>query len=150
MVRLGRDSWLAAALTAASLLLALITPGQVTGEPTQVVGPATLPVALALSIAGLSLALFLSSLRTPPAPEEKDDGRLWPVLALTALIALYVVALPLIGYSAVTGVLVVGLCFLFGERRWWIIAALAIGVPLALMVFFERFMVILLPGGPWT
>lgn len=149
MRKLGSETWLAAILLAASAILAVLAPGQVTGEPAQVVGPATLPVTLALAIAGLSFLMLLGSLRTPATQSPGDGKPLWPVLVFSVGLALYVVLLPLLGFSLSTAVFLIGLCLLFGERRWRAVLPIAVLVPLALLMFFERFMIILLPGSPW-
>ena len=83
MRKLGSETWLAAILLAASAILAVLAPGQVTGEPAQVVGPATLPVALALAIAALSVLMLLSSLRRPASPSASDRKPLWPVVVFS-------------------------------------------------------------------
>lgn len=149
MRKFGAETWLAATLFAASAVLAIITPGQVTGESERVVGPATLPLGLAVILALLSLLLLAGSVRRAPQPRGTLRS-LAPVLVFTIGLGLYVAALPVLGYMLATVLLIVGLCLLFGERRWWAIAALAVLVPLALLLFFERFMIILLPGGLWT
>ena len=150
MRKLGSETWLAATLFAASAILAAFAPSQVTGEPSQVVGPATLPVTLALAIAALSFLMLLGSLRKAAAPLASDRKPIWPVMVFSVGLALYVILLPVLGFSLSTAIFLVGLCLLFGERRWRAILPIAVLIPLGLLMFFERFMIILLPGGPWS
>ncbi len=80
---------------------------------------------------------------TPPA----DGARPWRGVALIATVVVYLASLPWIGYLAGTTLLVGGLALLFGNRRPVSIVLMMVLTPLALYLFFERYMVILLPPG---
>jgi hypothetical protein len=159
MHRITKDSWAGAVVCALGLALVLVTPSQVTGDQLGRVGSATMPQALAYVMAALGATLFFASLRPAsagPAPDRAatpNQGRLlFRVLAALAFVAItyvYILLIPGLGYVVATALLIAALMVLFGERRWWLVVVLAILLPLGLQLFFEKVMVIYLPGAQW-
>lgn len=149
MKRFGQEAGLAAIILAASLALAAVTPFQVTGGKIWGVGSATLPIALAVSIALLAACRLVEVLRHPPRTES-DGAAMWPVWVMALGLIAYVALLPWLGFYLATMFLIAGLARLFGEARLPMILGLALVVPAALLIFFERFMIILLPAAAWN
>lgn len=150
MTRLGGDGWAGLVLLLLSgICLAELLQEDATGA---FVKTTTLPVALVLLLGALSLVLIAQSLRRPAgaaakdAPSRAGAGRAVAVVAGTAL---YALAMPWIGYFAATALYIAALAFLFGQRGPIVLAALMLLVPAALMLFFEKYMIILLPDGRW-
>jgi len=149
---LGRDFWAAAALLAGGLFFVAYIYNRESGTAVFGVSPRTMPFIMAAMIAGLALALMIASaLRGPtPAPvhevEAGGDARKGlhvGVLLVSSLV--YVAAMGWIGYFAASALFVGWTALLFGNRRWLAILAMMLLAPLALQLFFEKFMVIPLP-----
>jgi len=133
------------------------------GQPIFGVGSDTLPSALALVIACLAavlaLRLAVSSGGAPEAPADSEIETAQPVggagkragsLRLLALLALclgFCVALRPCGFLVAGGVLALCTALLFGQRKPVNLAFLALGLPYAVAIFFEKAMVIYLPAG---
>jgi len=66
---------------------------------------------------------------------------------LAAFWAAYILALPWVGYLVGTAVLLGGMMWFLGYRRWGVMAAVAIGVPLATFWAFEGLLKVFLPRG---
>lgn len=124
--------WLAAQLPARSLPN---TPG-----------PAFVPWVLAVALGVLGALLALSALRQPASAAPAAAGMGRPAAALAAL-ACYVALLPWAGFMATSIAFCAALMWIAGERRWWAIAAGAVGMPLALTLVFRYGFQILLPRG---
>lgn len=84
-----------------------------------------------------------------PPTEERTRRRASAIRGggLVAWTVLYLATLPWLGYLITTAVYIGGLSYLFGNRRPLAILLLMIVTPVALLLFFERYMVILLPSG---
>jgi len=154
--RLGRDVRAAAVLFAASLFFLvhlLTTPAPGAGF----VSTTTLPTAVAAAMVLLALLQLATALagRTgripgeavPPATAATADRHgPWRVAALIAWTVLDIALMPWLGYLLTTAIYVGGLALLFGSRRPLAILALVVLVPVLLLLFFERFMLVLLPS----
>lgn len=112
----------------------------------------TLPTALVVVLALLSLILLGGSFLRPAVPSldgltgaELRAG-LIRVGAMIAWTALFVAALPWFGYLVSSAAFLVGANLLYGNRRPVSIIAIAVIVPVALLLFFEKFMIVLLPS----
>jgi hypothetical protein len=68
------------------------------------------------------------------------------VLALIVWTALDLALMPWLGYLATTAVYVGGLALLYGSRRPRAVVAVMVLVTTGLLLFFERFMIVLLPA----
>lgn len=111
----------------------------------------TLPTLLVITMAVLSVLLLAGSLLAPAKKtgqakrDATDRPRFDLVAALIVWVVLYIVALPWLGYLAASGLFLIGASWLYGNRHWGVMLALAILMPLALLLFFEKVMLILLP-----
>ena len=113
----------------------------------------TLPTALVVVLGLFALILLGGSLLRPavssePIVDSVADRRqgFLRVAAMVAWTAAYVAALPWTGYIATTALFLIGASLLFGNRRPVTIIAIALLVPVALLLFFEKFMIVLLPS----
>lgn len=88
-----------------------------------------------------------STVEAEHAPPRNDREVVWRGIALIGAVVVYLAALPWIGYLVATAILLGGLALLFGNRRPVPIVLMMVLTPLALYLFFERYMVILLPPG---
>ncbi|TVQ29479.1 MAG: tripartite tricarboxylate transporter TctB family protein [Geminicoccaceae bacterium] len=105
------------------------------------------PKVLGWLLLGLSALLFLTK-NADTRPSEPATGRPWLEVLLTALaIALYAWALRPLGFVLASALLVAGLAVLYGYRQWWILATVAIGLPLLFYLALTRLMAINLPAG---
>lgn len=84
---------------------------------------------------------------TPSDASGVQRGAAGRGIALVAWTVLYLAALPWLGYLLTTSVFIGGLSYLFGNRSVVTIVLLMVITPVALHLFFERYMVILLPSG---
>lgn len=154
MARLPADAWSGLVLLLASgIFLADLLGEEASGA---FVTTTTLPIALVILLAGLAAVLVVTACLRPRQPDadEPADGRakggLARVAAMVAWIAVYITALPQLGYMAASIGFLIGASLLYGNRSWPVILVVAGLLPLALLLFFERFMVVLLPdGGLW-
>jgi hypothetical protein len=142
MRRVPADAWIA--------LVLLVACGLFLNDLLATEG--TVPTALVAALALLSVILLGGSLLRPAAPSS--DGRtsaelragLGRVAAMIAWIAAFVFALPWFGYLISSALFLVGASFLYGNRRPLSIVATAVILPVALLLFFEKFMIVLLPS----
>ncbi|MDR7418091.1 MAG: tripartite tricarboxylate transporter TctB family protein [Armatimonadota bacterium] len=147
MTRAGRliTSAVIAVLAAGVVVLAQgIAVRHVPGDP----GPRAFPVAAAVLVAAGAVAALAADLRRAHAAiEPAGDGL---VLALATVI--YLLVLPLLGFTVSTAVLLAGASLrLDRDRRsrpvaHALVAVLAAGV---LWVVFTRLLDVVLPAGPW-
>lgn len=155
MVRIKGDAWVAIGLLAAcAVFLRDLLSTESSGAYVQ---STTLPVVLAIALAALSLALLgwslLQSVRRPPPPRRLRSG-LTPatrsaalrVSSLIVLIVLYITALPWFGFLITTAVLIAGASLLYGNRRPLSIIGVMVFLPAGLLLFFEKYMIVLLPS----
>jgi len=142
-----RDAWIAlvvAAASAVSLWDLWRTPA--TGA---YVKTTTFPMAIAALMLALALLLLGGGLRggaRRPQPAQGGRGALARVVLLVALTALYIVALPWTGYLLSSALYIGALSLAYGNRQPVSIVVAMIAVPLALMLFFEKYMIVLLPA----
>lgn len=143
--------WLSAERLAYGLALALAASAffvsrgfpQQEGAPS---GPGTCPILLSLALAALALAgLFLCG-RTPGADggESVDARRL---LTLGALSAVYLLALPALGFISSTALFVAVTLAALGYRKPAEALAAGFAFAFALYGVFERLMAVTLPKG---
>jgi len=149
MQALGRDRLVALVGLVLGVGTLALVPRQVDGHSladiSNLSSPAFFPILVALSLVAGSLLLVLRPGTAAEADERIEaPGR----LALTAgwLVA-YAVLLPLLGtvVSSVLSVLAMGA--ILGYRRWAVLTAAALAVPLAVYGLFRRLLYVLLPEG---
>jgi hypothetical protein len=141
-----RDAWIALAVAAASAV-SLWELGRAPGTGT-FVKTTTFPTAVCALLLALALLHFAGAwwrrARVPAAAGAA--GAAARAAGLFGLTVLYIVALPWTGYYATSALYFGAASLLFGNRRPASIVAAMIAVPLALLLFFEKYMVVLLPS----
>lgn len=157
MRSLPRDGWAGLVL----LLLSLFFLAHLLASPsegvTAHVSANTLPTLLVIVLAVLGALMLIGAWRewrraapaTPQAPAGAivaAQGTGWRVALLVGATAAYIVLLPLLGYYLCTALYFLAMALLFGNRRPLVLLLLTLLVPLALMLFFEKFMIIPLPS----
>jgi hypothetical protein len=137
---------------AAGLFFGAYIYGRESGAAAFGVSPRTMPFAMAAMIAGLALAMMITSAlgratpaRAPRAEVERATRAHLHVGMLLVSSLAYVAAMAWIGYFAASALFVGCTAALFGNRRPLVILAMMVLAPLALRLFFEKFMVIPLP-----
>ena len=114
-------------------------------------GPSFFPWLITAGLCALSIALLVQGItrlkRTNGAAAEPHDFKT-PVLALASF-AIYLAALPYLGFVAASVLFFAALMWLFGARNPVVIAAGAIAGPLILFVLFRYGFNIILPRGLW-
>ncbi len=115
--------------------------------------PWSFPSALAAAIAVLSALLCFNGWRNRnrdnshgEADEEGNSGSSTPhIIAAIAVMALYIVGMPLFGYLLATAATLLALSIIYGNRRWLGLFIVAAVSPPLLFFFFQEVMIILLP-----
>jgi len=154
---IGRDGIAGLVLLAISLVL-LVQSFKLPSLPIVPVGPGFYP-AIVLSFMAAASALLVAQDLMKRAPVVAEDGaaprrdyRL--VVIAFAIVAAYVVLLPLIGFRLSTvlfvGVLQAALGRPQTARDWAVLVAIALGTAAATYIVFERYLLVLLPRGTWT
>lgn len=150
MRRVPADAWVALALlVACGFFLQDLLATEGTGA---FVKTTTLPTALVVVLAILSLILLGGSFLRPAAPSSNGLAGaelrigLARVGAMIAWTAIFIAALPWLGYLVSSALFLAGANVLYGNRRPVSIVAVAVILPVALLLFFEKFMIVLLPS----
>lgn len=143
-----RDAWVALAVAAASavsLWELARTPG--TGA---FVKTTTFPTAVCAVLLALAVLHLLGAWRRRAAARTVTatvaGGSAARAAALFGLTMLYIIALPWTGYFATSALYFGAASLLFGNRQPVSILVAMMVVPLALLLFFEKYMVVLLPA----
>ena len=142
-----RDAWIALAVAAASAVsLWDLWRTPATGA---FVKTTTFPVALAALMLVLALVLLGATLRDRARRARSAPGGYGAkarVALLVVFTALYIGALPWFGYLVSSAVYFGVASLAFGNRDALSIVIAMIVVPLALLLFFEKYMIVLLPS----
>jgi hypothetical protein len=77
-----------------------------------------------------------------------DWGQLRQVISVLVPTTAYVALVPWIGIYAASAVLIALFMRWLGRYGWGLVAAISLGVPLAIFVVFERWFLVPLPKGP--
>jgi hypothetical protein len=141
-----RDAWVALAVAAASAV-ALWELARTPGTGT-FVKTTTFPTAVCALLLALAVLHFAGAWRrrTREPAAAGAGGAPARAAGLFGLTVLYIVALPWTGYFASSALYFGAASLLFGNRRPVSIVVAMIVVPLALLLFFEKYMVVLLPS----
>ena len=115
-------------------------------------GAGLFPLLVGFSLLGLSLALFLGSLKTKhispkdqePFPAGKDRRR---VLAVGASLALFVVLLKPLGYGVCGAALMAAILRLLGLRSWGRILLISLATAAVSFYLFDALLGVPLPRG---
>src|SRR5215218_2285313 len=154
---IGRDGIAGLVLLAISLVL-LVQSFQLPSLPIVPVGPGFYPAIVLSFMAAASALLVLQDLvkRAPVVADAADAPRrnYRLVVIAFAIVGLYVVLLPLVGFRVATVLFVAALQAALGRpetaRQWAVLSAIAIGTAVVSYVVFERYLLVLLPRGAWT
>ncbi len=154
---IGRDGITGLILLAISLVL-LVQSFQLPSLPIVPVGPGFYPAIVLSFMAAASALLVLQDLmkRAPVVAgagvAPRRNYRL--VVIAFAIVAFYVVLLPLAGFRVATLLFVAALQAALGRprtvRQWAMLAAIALGTAELSYFVFERYLLVLLPRGAWT
>lgn len=77
-----------------------------------------------------------------------DWGQLRQVFSVIIPTTVYVFAVPVLGMYVSSGLLIAVFMKWIGRYSWLLVAAVAIGVPVATYIMFERWFLVPLPKGP--
>jgi len=113
-------------------------------------GARLLPLIVAVAFLGLGVAHWVvgQAVSAPPAAvERRSPGQ---VVAVLALLAVYVALLPLAGFLGATTGLIAVLTRMLGGYSWTRTLGLAIGLALAAHVIFVLWLGMPLPAGPFA
>ena len=154
---IGRDGIAGLVLLATSLVL-LVKSFQLPSLPIVPVGPGFYPAIVLSFMAAASALLVLQDLmnRAPIVAGTSDAPRrnYRLVVIAFAIVGLYVVLLPLLGFRIATALFVGALQAALGQprtaRQWAVLAAIALGTAAVSYFVFERYLLVLLPRGAWT
>jgi hypothetical protein len=154
---IGRDGIAGLVLLAISLVL-LVKSFQLPSLPIVPVGPGFYPAIVLSFMAAASALLVLQDLtKRAPVVAGTDDAprRNYRLVVIAfAIVGLYVVLLPLLGFRLATVLFVGALQAALGRpqtaRQWGVLAAIALGTAAVSYFVFERYLLVLLPRGAWT
>ena len=155
---IGRDGIAGLVLLAISLVL-LVKSFQLPSLPIVPVGPGFYPSIVLSFMAAASALLVLQDLLKHRAPAAAATGdaprRNYRLVAIAfAIVAAYVVLLPLLGFRLATVFFVAALQAALDRprtaRQWTVLAAIALGTAMVSYFIFERYLLVLLPRGAWT
>ena len=115
-----------------------------------ILSPWLFPMLLAVFAALLGAARLGGCRGTAERRDEqragKPDGRRARRVFITALMAAaYCALLPLIRFLPATALFLAAMMLFLGERRWWVIAAVAVAAPLVLYALFALGLGVRLP-----
>jgi putative tricarboxylic transport membrane protein len=145
--RSRRDQWSAAGL--AVLALGYLLAGrQYPLDTLATPGPGIFPLAVGLALLALAVWPLLAGGRrpAPAASGEADDvGITRAPLIMIAVLVLYAVSLPRLGFTLTSFVLVLVASWLMGLRGWWRPVVLALGVTVVSRLIFGFWLGVPLP-----
>lgn len=155
-MRFSRDRIAAIALLGLGGLLLALTEGL--PKPALVpIGPAFYPRIVISVLIGLSALLLVQdhlAARRAAVRAEAAWPALGPVVGAFAVVALYIMLLPQLGFRLATLLFVIGFqCLLAPPRRpgdWLRIALVAVATAALTWFVFEHQLSVLLPRGRWT
>jgi putative tricarboxylic transport membrane protein len=154
---IGRDGIAGLVLLAISLVL-LVKSFQLPSLPIVPVGPGFYPsIVLSFMAAASALLVLQDLMKRAPVVAGADDAprRNYRVVVIAfAIVGLYVLLLPLLGFRVATMLFVGSLQAALGRprtpRQWTVLAAIALGTTMVSYFVFERYLLVLLPRGAWT
>ena len=111
-------------------------------------GPTFYPRVLAVVLAVLATVLMVRSLTGRSDSASLSPVRAGRLFAVFGLMLLWVGLLPTLGFPLVTPLLLVGVMWIMGHRRWRSLITVSLGLTLALYLLFVRALNVLLPMGP--
>jgi putative tricarboxylic transport membrane protein len=158
---MGRDAITGLVIFATSLFLFWSTLG-LKRHPLVPVGPEFYPQLVLGATAFLALLLVVSDViahrraRVAPAPVvSRARANYALVIVAFAIFAIYVVALPYLGFRLATFAFLVALPLAFERprgagRQWIVVLSVALVATVLIYLAFESYLQVLLPRGRWT
>jgi putative tricarboxylic transport membrane protein len=154
---MGRDAITGLVIFATSLFLFWATLG-LQRHPLVPVGPEFYPQLVLGATGFLALLLVLSDViarRRPSAaiPAARANYKL--VVVAFAIFAIYVIALPYLGFRLATFAFLLAMPLALepargARRRWIVVFVVAVGGTVVIYLAFESYLQVLLPRGRWT
>ena len=155
---MGRDAITGLVVFATSLFLFLATLG-LERHPLVPVGPEFYPQLVLGTTGFLALLLVVSGvianrrLRAPIARTARANYTL--VAAAFAIFAIYVIALPYLGFRLATFAFLVAMPLVLQpargvRRRWIVVLTVALVATIVIYLAFDSYLQVLLPRGRWT
>ncbi|TWF93769.1 tripartite tricarboxylate transporter TctB family protein [Saccharopolyspora dendranthemae] len=113
-------------------------------------GPAVMPVIVAVLLAAVGIGLAVRSGRQlPRAERDERTGAWWRVVGLVAALLAFAALLPVVGYVLAATGLFVAAALLLGAPRRWVVLAYGWALAAAVFLVFDRLIGLSLPSGPW-
>lgn len=109
--------------------------------------PRSFPIFLAGVIAALNCVLIWQILREPSRESRREPMQTW--LTMLLLGVFYLIASTLDFFLGIAVVMFL-ICLVWGERRIWLAAVLAVVLPLAVFFFFDLVLEVRFPRGLLT
>ena len=106
------------------------------------------PFYVGLLILAASIVNFIQVLPSDPNKLFAEWGQLAQVLAVVIPSAVYVALVPWIGIYVASALLIAVFMKWIGGYGWAMVLPIAIGVPVATFIVFERWFLVPLPKGP--
>jgi len=107
------------------------------------------PFYIGLIILGSSIANLGAAVSEPPDGQLFAEwGQLGQVMAMLVPTAVYVALVPWIGIYVASALLIAVFMRWLGNYGWGMVAAIAVGVPVATFLVFEKWFLVPLPKGP--
>jgi putative tricarboxylic transport membrane protein len=106
------------------------------------------PFWLAVALVVTSVLILLQAVRRHSLQPFVSRAQLRPVLAVLVPATAMVVIMAFAGLYVASAVYIAFYMRWVGRHRWAIIALLALGIPLATFVIFERWFLVPMPKGP--
>ena len=155
---MGRDAITGLVVFATSLFLFWATLG-LERHPLVPVGPEFYPQLVLGTTAFLALLLVVFGVithRRAPAPAvPKANANYTLVVVAFAIFAIYVIALPYLGFRLATFAFLIAMPLAFepprgARRRWIVVFLVALSATLVIYLAFDSYLQVLLPRGRWT
>lgn len=148
-----RRTALATGVFGALMLLAavvLIVDAMRVPDQGSAMGPAVMPVIVAVLLAAVGIGLVVQSrIRLSGTEREESTGAWWRVVGLVAVLLAFAALLPVVGYVLAATGLFVAAALLLGAPRRWVVLACGWALAAAVFLVFDRLIGLSLPSGPW-
>ncbi|HEX2198572.1 MAG TPA: tripartite tricarboxylate transporter TctB family protein [Burkholderiales bacterium] len=152
-MKFSRDGWAGLAVFAASLFLFALTL-DLKPSPLVPIGPGFYPRIVLGFTAVLAAALVAFEFFKPKKTTREPEANYAAVVLHFAVFAVYVVALPWLGFRVATFAYVAAANALLDPPRsvkgWLRVGALALITAAVVYVAFEHYLSVLMPRGRWT
>jgi putative tricarboxylic transport membrane protein len=119
-----------------------------TGLASDRLGPTFYPRVLAVVLAVLAIVLIFRSFFDRSVPSPLSKVRVGRLLTVFGLMLAWAGLLPLLGFPVITPLLLAGVMWILGHRRWPSLIGVSLGLTLVMYLVFVRALKVLLPMGP--